>query len=115
MRASASSLLAMLLLTACSTSEKREHASIMNEVEAKVRLPSGAGPLNRYSRYYTYGPTGNVIGTYVGGHLPPEETERKWVKDYRNLPMITDGECGVVHLEVNTKSRKIEVGCNGVA
>ena len=107
-------LVALLLMAACSSEGERRQATLMNEIEALVKLPNGAAPLQEYSRYYTYGRDDEVIGIYAGRYLA-KNAERKWVRDSRSLPVIMDGGCGVVNISFDIRSKKAEAWCNGDA
>jgi hypothetical protein len=107
-------LVALLLNAACSSASEKQQAALMNEAETLVKLPEGAGPLQEYSRYYTYGRDGEVIGIYAGRYLA-KNAERKWVSDARRLPVIMDGGCGVVNIRFDVKSKKAVAWCNGDA
>lgn len=106
-----------LLLIGCASDEEREHASLMDEVEQRVRLPDGSQPLNEYARYYAIDGQGRVVAiytTFVEPDLPAGQ--RRWVGDQSKLPGISDGGCGVVNVLFNPATRKVEEAfCNGVA
>ena len=56
------------LLTGCansSPSASPEHQTVFETIEANVRLPAGAFPLDRYSRNYAKRPDGKFVATYI--------------------------------------------------
>lgn len=118
-----------LVLGSCSSPAEREHNRLMDQIEAQVRLPTGARRLQEYARYYAYGDHADVIGEYV---IPMDDSprpvevcedlsanftsrkvpcqsfktdwampagERRWVPDQRHLPVVDDGGCAVVTVE----------------
>ena len=88
----------------------------MEQVERVVKLPSGAGPLSHYKRFYAYGNDGDVLGLFLGGDFVSDSAaKRQWVEDYKSFPLVSDGGCGVVNLRFNLKTSKSESWCNGVA
>ena len=44
--------LLMLLMSGCSSPETRQRDELLDKIEASIRLPAGAHPLNSYVRYY---------------------------------------------------------------
>lgn len=86
----------------------------MNEIEALIKLPTGAEPLQEYSRYYAYGRDGEVIAIYAGRYLS-KKSEQRWLRNCRRLPMIMDGGCGVVNIRFDIRSKKTDAWCNGDA
>ncbi|QAY77798.1 hypothetical protein [Sphingosinicella sp. BN140058] len=116
--------------------------ALMAEIEAAVRLPAGARPLEAYARHYAVGAEGDIIAAYVVplGPTGPDETcedlgadltaravpcpepasgtlaagQRRWLDDYRDLPNIFDGGCGVIRLSIDRHTRKpTYIACNG--
>lgn len=137
--------LTLLMLGACSTSADVSHNQIMDTVEARVRLPSDAGALSDYARYYALGENGNVLITYIVPHPTsqnPTEVcaemaaihhkdvcqeypeflktdlsagKRRWLEDYRVLPVIDDGGCRLVSFEYDVQLDKLtSPACNGI-
>jgi len=56
------------LLTGCansSPSASPEHQTVFETIEANVRLPAGAFPLDKYSRNYAKRPDGKFVATYI--------------------------------------------------
>ena len=101
-------------LACCSAPEDRR-AALMDRVEGSVKLPSGAGPLKNYTRFYTYGNDGEVLGRLIGGSRPADPPQRQWVKNYNSYPFsITDGGCGIVNVRFDIKSSRLQTWCNGV-
>jgi hypothetical protein len=82
----------------------------MDQIEQKVRMPSGANALNRYKRYY-YRDNGAVVGTYVLSSKPGREWRTK-----DKIIMVLDGGCDVVNVVFSIKdNRGTYAACNGVA
>lgn len=97
----------ILIATACAPTPSDQ---IMNRIEAQVRMPARAHPLNSYRRYYYRdGPV--IIGLYLSSTTPGREwitkEDRRWV---------LDGGCGVVTVTFSPKTNNvISVDCNGEA
>ena len=98
-------------------------ADIMNMIEQRVRMPSGAFALNQYARFYAESSRpGSVVGVYVryvdrANKIYTERRGRRiWLNTYRDLPVVKDGGCSVVTIifEPATK-RMVSVRCNGEA
>jgi hypothetical protein len=144
------SLLAALLLTSSAAAqlrapeapppraEQRRQARLMDEIEAKLRLPPGAQPLGHYARFYAFDAPGKVIAVYVVPEPrdPPGEKceevtvdgksrpvacppphawppgvaagRRRWVRNRREMPWIMDGGCLQISVTYDLKSGKIE-------
>ena len=92
----------------------------MDRVEKHVRLPEGARPFGEYARYYAQDDEGRVrvvYTTYVEPKLEYYDVsngQRQWVEDYKNLPLIHDGGCGVVRFVFIPDTGEIEQPvCNG--
>jgi len=108
------------LLASCSTPNEREQDRLMAFIENRVELPKNASPLNAYARYYAKDGHGRIVGVYTNlPGLPKNEFydvqigHRKWVDDYRALPMIFEGGCGVVSFKFNPQTQKFETpACN---
>lgn len=121
------------LLGSCSTSQERKHEALMNEIEASIRLPSGARPLEGYARYYTEH-RGEVIGAYttevevprsadygcekltadgkskaVGCPAPADVRpgQRRWVK-FEDYPTVAGEKCTAIQLIFDPRVRKIK-------
>lgn len=135
MRAARAGLI-VLLMTACSTADERKQAALMDRIERDVRLPTGAHPLSDYARYYAF-ENGGVHAVYImswdSTPLPGDACvnsrshdyncqilldplkagERRWLAESRDLPIETEGGCGVVelHFEVD-KGRVTNVACH---
>ena len=94
---------------------------MMDQIEQRVQLRADALKLDKYARYYAS--DGNrVVGTYINLVDPKNQYydvpigKRRWIKDLRNLPGISDGGCSVVIVIYNQVTKKVEeVSCNGVA
>jgi hypothetical protein len=131
---------ATLLLCGCQQPSREER--LMNRIEAKIQLPHGAGNLASYAKTYAYLPAdGLVTGEYFvphDGEQPPscEDIERaerqgvevwaacplregprsgqrRWFKDYRNLPYADEGGCTWVDVEYNFKTDHLLAQCHG--
>ncbi len=120
----------------------REKVRLMNAIDAAVHLPRKAHPLNKYARFYalrpdgkiaalfdantktkrpkdwvcsTYGPNGKLQSIPCPPDDRPRANEQRWV-NYRDLPLILDGGCGVIAIVYNPQSAKIEeTACHGMA
>ncbi len=102
--------LTSLTLLACSSSLDRRRVELLDRLEATLKLPSGAAPLNHYKRFYSDGPNGQILGEFI--REGKENDKRQWVA---HLPIIDDGGCGIVHVRFDPKSSRSEAWCNGVA
>ena len=114
--------IAVLLLSACSTAEERQHLRLMEQIEKQVRMPTGSRPLAHYARYYAFDQHGRVSAIYTTFLEPDYESldlplgQRRWVSDERKLPGISDGGCGVVEVLFDPATGEIErAECNGLA
>ena len=133
-----------LLLLACTTSEQRQHNQVMDAVEARLKLPHGAGKLSEYARHYALDERGLVVGVYSPGYRAPSPNEtceelledmttrtvpceeppgdrlpagqRQWVGDTSKLPGISDGGCSVITVIYDPNAGIVKsANCNGVA
>ena len=113
-------------------------------IEARVKLPDGAGPVSEYARHYAVDEKGLVVGVYAPGYRPlgPDETceevfenmtsrqvpcvepesdrllsgQRQWVENTEKLPLIMDGGCGVITVISDPKAGAVmSATCNGEA
>lgn len=129
------------LLAACAPAENEPNARLMEAIEARVKLPAGSEPLQRYSRYYAPGEGGNVevLFTIHGPNtfkdferfcdegtvktfpcsaegksdLAPAGS-RKWLGDARHLPVSHGGSCGVIRFTYDPTTGEISaMECNG--
>jgi hypothetical protein len=128
-----------LLAFGCAPKESDER--IMDAIEGRVVLPKGAEPLGRYSRYYANGAAGQVEVLYIihdknfvrdvrescgrsktdtmpcapGGKIGLVDSDnRKWLTDFRQLPVAHGGGCGVVRFAYEPKSDRFSpLSCNG--
>ncbi|MFW2349673.1 MAG: hypothetical protein ACN4E0_04915 [Qipengyuania sp.] len=128
--------LPILLLVACvSQTADPKQESLMNEVEAQVVLPDGAGPLSSYARYYTIARDGMLVGTYTREieERDPDEGctelledfelkevdcpaladvaigERRWV-DIDDLPAASADGCEAVQVVYDPKAQRFVFG-----
>ena len=80
----------------------------MDWIETNVRLPSGARPIEEYSRRYAQIAPDLVRAVYVaepnGGRL--------WV-DAKGLPVVDDGGCDAVTIEYAPSKKSLSARCNG--
>ena len=112
--------LSLLTLTSCSTQKQREHDSLMALIESRIELPQGASPLNGYARYYSMDQQGMVVAIYTSLHDLPQNKfydlpigRRRWVDDYRALPLISEGGCGVIEITFDPRTQKLDTpACN---
>jgi hypothetical protein len=124
-------IVALIALTGCASSPKDSQAALMDDIESSIRLPSGAGPLESYARYYTLH-EGSVHGAYtteVEAPRPPDygceelgsngsskmvacpapadarPGERRWVK-FEDYPAVAGEDCTAIQLEFDPRTRK---------
>jgi hypothetical protein len=105
-------VLALLLIAGCA-SRSNEQRILMDLIEKTIVLPSGAAPIARYERFYSWDEQSGatVVGEYeLSGHAG-----RKWVAA-KDMPITMDGGCGVITFVYNVGLKRfIHVGCNGDA
>lgn len=99
-------------LSGCSNNGETE---LISQMEAALRLPEGAEPLDNYARYYAIEGAGGrreVRGVLVkrkdaaGVHLVKANS----------LPVLFDGGCSVVNVRYSPAEKKfLLVSCNGDA
>ena len=136
---------AVHLLAACTTPEQRERDRLTDQIEARVKLPKGAGRLADYARHYAIDEKGLIVGVYSRGFRWPDPDhaceelledfstrmvpcpfdsdvdhlragQRGWVDHPDRLPSIMDGGCGVVTVVYDPKASKVrDTYCNGHA
>lgn len=121
------------LLASCSNSEERKHEALMNEIESSIRLPSGAGPLESYARYYSEY-RGEVVGAYTTEVEAPRPADygceelsadgksksvrcpapadvrpgqRRWV-NFEDYPAVAGHKCTAIQLIFDPRTRKIK-------
>jgi hypothetical protein len=113
--------IALLLLSACSTAEERQHSRLMDKIEQQVRLPTGSRPLGEYARYYAFDKRGRVSAIFTTFLEPDYESlnlpagQRRWVSAEGKLPGISDGGCGVVEVLFDPTTDEVRAECNGLA
>jgi hypothetical protein len=113
--------IAILLLSACSTGEERQHSMIMDKIEQQVSLPIGSRPLAEYARYYAVDKRGRVTAIFTTLFEPDYESlnlpagQRRWVSEEGKLPSISDGGCGVVEVRFDPTTEQVWSECNGLA
>jgi hypothetical protein len=114
--------IAVLLLSACSTAEERQHSQLMDQIEKQVRMPAGSRPLAEYARYYAFDKRGRVVAIYTTLREPSYESlnlpagQRRWVSHEDRLPGISDGGCGVVEVLFDPATEQVtRAECNGLA
>lgn len=127
------------LLAACAPAENEPNARLIEAIEARVKLPAGAEPLQRYSRYYAPGEGGKVEVLFTihdqnfvkdverfcdaetgfpcsaegKSDLAPAGS-RKWLGDARHLPVSHGGGCGVIRFSYDPAAGAISaMECNG--
>ncbi|WP_337847338.1 hypothetical protein [Sphingomonas sp.] len=76
--------IALLSGAACSQQQAPEPDLVMRTIEAVVKLPADAKPLDKYSRNYALRPDGKIVGIYV-------------------IPRLTEGQGGKDDCEVILK------------
>ena len=125
-------LLLLWLLSSCAPSPHSRQDALMNEVEASVKMPRGAGPLSSYARYYAFAPDGLLVAAYtrevekqepgvscsemtLDGDLKDVACpalanaklgERRWVS-FEDFPAVADEACGAVQVVYDPKARRI--------
>jgi len=99
------------------TGSWRPDRSLIAEIEAKLVMPEGAGPLSGYARQYTgvtEGGRAKVRGSFIAyGFVPRSTPPVTIVKEL--VPLIEDGGCAVVNLEFDVASTEMRLACNGEA
>jgi hypothetical protein len=102
-----------LLMAACSAEEPK-HTRLMDQIESKVRMPAGSGPVSRYARYYAFDTKGGVSALYTT-HVDPQWKsldlpvgQRRWLSNEAHLPAISEGGCSVVEVQFNSASEQVE-------
>jgi hypothetical protein len=81
--------LLMLLLSGCSSSDARQRDAVLDNLEASIRLPAGAKPLNSYVRYYAPAGKGQIAGILMLpglDELPPGEVCEQLREDMTSEP-----------------------------
>ncbi len=89
----------------------------MERIERDVRLPAGADALYSYSRFYAWQEREDGVRKVVAVYqnLTPAPRGGRWVTE-DELPLISDGGCGVISLSYDVATQRIEhVSCNGLA
>ena len=86
-------------------------------IESRIELPQGASPLNGYARYYSTDRQGMVVAIYTSLHDLSENDvpigQRRWVDDYRGLPLISEGGCDVIEITFDPRTQKLDTpACN---
>ena len=125
-------IVSLVALTGCGSSPEESQAALMDEIEGAVRLPTEAGPLDSYARYYTVH-RGSVHGAYTTEVEAPRPTgfgceklgsngkskmvacpapadaqpgERRWVK-FDDYPAVAGKDCTAIQLEFDLQTRQI--------
>ena len=115
---------------------------LMDEIETKVELPSGALPIEKYSRYYAWKSRHIVKGVFIIHHerfrssirqmcgegqypgsfpcgenkedLLVDPNQRRWIRVVDELPGMSDGGCGQLTFEYDVQKKlKPQLECNG--
>jgi hypothetical protein len=135
-----SALGSLTLLAACTPAADDPHRAMLNKIERNVVLPSGAGPLTVYSRYYGPDRSGKIQALYViqsahyvedarkfcaankvdafpctptGRSLLVEAGEREWVRSSADLPVPNGGGCQAVQFNYDPSTDKLSnAECN---
>jgi hypothetical protein len=131
-------ILTALLAGSGSSPEQPRQERLMDEIEARIALPPGAAPLDRYARTYGLDEKGRVAGLYTIPYVPgpgdgceemldngasrdvpcePVDAlaagRRLWIGDARNLRMAFHGGCSIVTLLFDPATKTFEwVACN---
>lgn len=138
------SLAATFMIAGCTSPEQPRHTEIMDAIEHDIQMPSGARPLNQFSRTYKYASSTRVVAFYfvpdekpderfckatkdsgpnngqvLLGCPPPEGMkagERRWLNDDVSLPDVNDGGCNYIDVEYDLKSMSLtRADCHGEA
>jgi hypothetical protein len=133
-----------LAVAACSPTKVSQSDQVMNDIEAKIRLPKGAYPLQKYARAYSLPSNGKVFAIYFRPFPDPistscdeaqrhkdnegqvaltcsppvgmKEDERRWFRNQNALPNANDGGCDFIDVEFDVKARSVEhAECHGQA
>ncbi len=126
-------IVSLIALLSCNTDQTNSQAALMDEIEGSIRLPSSAGPLESYARYYTEY-KGSVLGTYTTKIESPRPSdygceelqldgssktvacaapadanpgERRWVQ-FDDFPIVTGEDCTAIQLQFDLRVRKIK-------
>lgn len=86
--------------------------ALLDRIEARVKLPTGAAPLASYARYYARQANGEIVAIYL--RLGDDAPGRRWVSE-RDLPLVADGGCSVVTIIVESSGTVRSATCNGEA
>ena len=96
----------------CAPQPPEDTERLMDLVESRIALPSGARPLREYFRYYFR------EGDKVLGHLVSQGTPgRRWIRSRDEAPEpVVDPGCSRIFVQFDTGSGRVEtVSCGGVA
>lgn len=87
---------------------------LMDRIEAIVAMPSGAGPLGAYGRYYALEGRSDGVRKVLAVYVREPAPRRHWVRE-NELPIVMDGGCDIVSLTYDVDADRVErVECNGV-
>jgi hypothetical protein len=133
-------LLLLCCIVSCGHSNNRD--AQLDIIEKSISLPSGAAPLEKYSRYYAPSGDGRISGLYViqsdlymrdatdfckhsraivfpcgpkpGDVLIAPAGERRWLKSPAELPVPNGGGCEAITFSYDSNSRTFsDLHCNG--
>lgn len=113
MRLKSLALIALLVpLAGCEKSPSLRRWEIMNRIEHRAPMPSGARPLGSYSRYYAWiEHDRRVLAVYVRG----QSLGRRWV-NRNHIPSALQPGCDVVSLIWDVPEGRVEkIACNRTA
>lgn len=116
MRITVPLLLAIFLASCVSVPPplKRDPTRILvDEIEAAITLPSGAGELQKYSRYYAESDSDG--GRYLLGIFILSGADEVHIVPIEKLPRTLDGGCGVIRFKYNVNRKQtVSLFCSGV-
>ncbi|HEX8382389.1 MAG TPA: hypothetical protein VF592_03340 [Sphingomonas sp.] len=125
-------LLVLLTISACGSSEKTRQQRLMNEIEAKLKLPKGSLPLAQHARYYTEY-RGRVLAAYtteietraadygcsdMQANMSLKEVSgpaaadlrpgrRRWVQ-FSDYPAVASEGCRAVQIQYDASTKSVE-------
>ncbi len=86
----------------------------MDDIEAHVKMPRGARPIEEYKRYYRWADESGEKKV-VALFLLREGGGRQWVTRDQ-MPGVLDGGCGNIDVQYDVEAKRVEYAlCNGDA
>lgn len=89
--------------------------TLVSEVEASLKMPPNAFPLNTYVRYFA-GEVADDRRLIVGTFLHDPENAGIRIVEREKIPEVLDGGCDVVNLKYDIERKEVlALFCNGEA